>query len=436
MSDSVVTAAPSIGRTATRKAMWRLIPLIALGYGTAYIDRVNISFAALQMNRDLHFSATTYGLGAGLFFLSYAACEVPSNLLLCRFGARRWLSRIMFTWGIIALAMMFVRTAPQFYVLRFLLGMAEAGFFPGVVYYLTQWFPPNMRARAISRFYVSLPLSSAVMGALAGALLNLQGRLGLAGWQWLFLVEALPAITLSIAFFFLLPDDPTKARWLTNPERSWLIDQIEQDACSGGHRDNFGRALLDPRVLELGIINLLMLCFSYAYIFSLPDILLRLTALSITNVGYLISVMGLTGATAMILNALRSDRTGERYWHTAFPFLIVTAAFLIGGLSTRPFLAVPAIAAVAISYPALLGPFLAIPPTFLKGKSMAAGIAAMNTIGMLGGFIGPYWMGYAKDLTGNYQRGLLTLAIPALLCALLTLWMRRSALRETPVQIS
>jgi MFS transporter, ACS family, tartrate transporter len=436
MSDSVVTAAPSIGRTATRKAMWRLIPLIALGYGTAYIDRVNISFAALQMNRDLHFSATTYGLGAGLFFLSYAACEVPSNLLLCRFGARRWLSRIMFTWGIIALAMMFVRTAPQFYVLRFLLGMAEAGFFPGVVYYLTQWFPPNMRARAISRFYVSLPLSSAVMGALAGALLNLQGRLGLAGWQWLFLVEALPAITLSIAFFFLLPDDPTKARWLTDPERSWLIDQIEQDACSGGHRDNFGRALLDPRVLELGIINLLMLCFSYAYIFSLPDILLRLTALSITNVGYLISAIGLMGAATMILNAQHSDRIGERYWHTAFPFLIVTAAFLIGGLSTRPFLAVPAIAAVAISYPALLGPFLTIPPTFLKGKSMAAGIAAMNTIGMLGGFIGPYWMGYAKDLTGNYQRGLLTLAIPALLCALLTLWMRHVALRETPVQIS
>jgi len=436
MPESVVTAAPSIGLTATRKAMWRLIPLIALGYGTAYIDRVNISFAALQMNLDLHFSGITYGLGAGLFFLSYAACEVPSNLLLCRFGARRWLSRIMFTWGIIAISMMFVRTPRQFYILRFLLGMAEAGFFPGVVYYLTQWFPPNMRARAISRFYVSLPLSSAVMGALAGALLNLQGRLGLAGWQWLFLVEGLPAITLSIAFFLLLPDDPTKAHWLTGPERSWLIDQIEQDACSGGHRHNIGRALLDPRVLQISVVNLLMLCFSYAYIFSLPDILLRLTSFSVTNVGYLVSTMGLIGAAAMILNAQRSDRTGERHWHTAFPFLVITAAFLIGGLSTRPFLAVPAIAAVAIGYPALLGPFLAIPPTFLKGKSMAAGIAAINTLGMLGGFIGPYWMGYAKDLTGDYQRGLLTLTIPALLCALLILWMRRVALRGTPAAIN
>jgi ACS family tartrate transporter-like MFS transporter len=172
--------AQSIGRAAMRKATWRLIPLIALAYGTAFMDRVNISFASLQMNRDLHFTASIYGLGAGLFFLSYAACEVPSNLLLCRFGARRWLSRIMITWGVLAIAMMFVKTPMQFYVLRFLLGMAEAGFFPGVVFYLMQWFPPEMRARAVSRFYVSLPLSSVLMGAIAGALLNLQGG---SGWR-------------------------------------------------------------------------------------------------------------------------------------------------------------------------------------------------------------------------------------------------------------
>jgi MFS transporter, ACS family, tartrate transporter len=436
MSESVVTAAPSVGHTATRKAMWRLIPLIALGYGTAYMDRVNISFASLQMNRDLHFSATTYGFGAGLFFLSYAACEVPSNLLLCRFGARRWLSRILFTWGILAIAMMFVRTALQFYVLRFLLGMAEAGFFPGVVYYLTQWFPPNMRARAISRFYVSFPISSAVMGSIAGALLGLQGRLGLAGWQWLFLVEGLPAIALSIAFFLLLPDTPSDARWLTDPERSWLIDQIEQDACSGGHRHNIGRALLDPRVLQISLIFLFMLGCYYGYAFSAPDILIRLTHLSVTNVGYLISAMGLVGALAMLLNAQSSDRTGDRYWHTAIPFFALTTAFLICGTFTRPWHAVPAVAMVAIGYPALLGPLNAIPPTFLKGKTMAAGIATMNTIGMLGGFLGPYWMGYAKDLTGDYQRGLLTLTIPALLCALLTLWMRHVALRETSSQIN
>lgn len=419
--------ASGIGRSAMRKAMWRLIPLIALGYGTAYMDRVNISFAALQMNRDLHFSATVYGLGAGLFFLSYAACEVPSNLLLCRFGARRWLARIMLTWGILAIAMMFVRTSLQFYILRFLLGMAEAGFFPGVVYYLTLWFPPNMRARAISRFYVSLPLSSVVMGAIAGALLNLQGRLGLAGWQWLFLVEGLPAIALSIAFFLMLPDGPADARWLIGDERAWVIYQIEQDACSGGHRHNFGRALLDPRVLQVGLIFLAMLGTYYAYTFSAPVILIKLTGFSTTAVGFLLSAIGLLGAVAMILNAQHSDRSGDRYWHTALPFLFMSGAFLVSGLSKSPWLAVPALALVTIAQNAMLGPVVAIPPTFLKGKSMAAGMAAMNTIGMVGGFLGPYWMGYAKDLTGDYQHGLLVLTIPCLLAALLTLWMGRTA---------
>src|SRR5277367_6883206 len=223
-----------IGQSAVRKASWRLIPLIALGYGTAFMDRINISFASLQMNRDLHFSATVYGFGAGLFFLSYAVCEVPSNLLLVRFGARRWLARIMFTWGLLAISMMFVKTAPQFYIVRFLLGMAEAGFFPGVVYYLMQWFPPERRARAISGFYVSLPLSSVVMGGVAGALLNLQGRLGLAGWQWLFLVEGLPAIVLAVIFLVHLPDTPADAKWLHPEERRWLLAQIHADAALGG----------------------------------------------------------------------------------------------------------------------------------------------------------------------------------------------------------
>src|SRR5579871_6224915 len=204
-SDTPPPQQSETGRTALRKASVRLIPLIGIAYGVAYTDRVNISFAALQMNRDLHFSASAYGLGAGLFFLSYAACEIPSNLLLVRFGARRWIARIMLTWGLLAAGMMFVRTPREFYAVRFLLGMAEAGFFPGVVFYLSQWFPANVRARTVSRFYVALPLSSVFMGGLAGVLLNLQGRLGLAGWQWLFLAEGLPAVILSFVFFFFLP---------------------------------------------------------------------------------------------------------------------------------------------------------------------------------------------------------------------------------------
>jgi len=198
-----------------RKISLRLLPIITVGYGISYVDRVNVSFAALQMNRDLHFSASIYGLGAGLFFLSYGICELPSNLLLVRFGARRWIARIMFTWGVLAVGMMFVKTPIQFYAMRLLLGAAEAGFAPGIVFYLTQWFPANMRARAVSRFYVAVPLSSVLMGSIAGVLLNLQGTFGLAGWQWLFLIEGLPAVVLSFVLLLYLPDRPAYAKWLT-----------------------------------------------------------------------------------------------------------------------------------------------------------------------------------------------------------------------------
>jgi MFS transporter, ACS family, tartrate transporter len=215
VKDPASSADLTVGHSALRKAGLRFLPLIALGFGIANIDRANISFASLQMNRDLHFSASIYGLGAGLFFLSYAACELPSNLLLVRFGARRWIARIMFTWGVIAMGMMFVKTPLQFFVMRLSLGAAEAGFFPGVVFYLMQWFPAEMRARALSRFYVAVLLSSVLMGVIAGALLNLQGRLGLAGWQWLFFIEGLPAVLLSILFLTYLPDKPAEAKWLT-----------------------------------------------------------------------------------------------------------------------------------------------------------------------------------------------------------------------------
>jgi len=428
------TSSPSgderVGRSAVRKASWRLIPMIGLGYGIAYMDRVNISFASLQMNHDLHFSATVYGFGAGLFFVSYSACEVPSNLLLVRFGARRWLARIMLTWGLLAMSMMLVRTAAQFYVVRFLLGVAEAGFFPGVIFYLMQWFPPEMRARAVSRFYVSLPLASTVMGSIAGALLNLQGRLGLAGWQWLFLVEGLPAIVLSLVFLLYLPDTPADAAWLEPSEREWLQNRIRIDAESGGHTNDVVRALRDPRVLQIALVFLLMLGVTYAYSFSAPAILQKLTGLSTSNVGFLIAGMGLLGAVAMILNANHSDRRGERYWHVIVPFLVIAACFAAAGLSTAPWVGVPALTIMVIAYNALQGPNLSIPSTFLKGKSMAAGIAAMNMVGMLGGFLGPYWMGIAKDLTGDYQRGLLTLTLPALIAAGIVVLMWRNSRKQ------
>jgi ACS family tartrate transporter-like MFS transporter len=210
--DATALETAALEKSAYRKASLRVIPLIALGYGAAYIDRVNISFAALQMNRDLKFSATVYGFGAGLFFISYAACEIPSNLMLYRFGARRWLARIMVSWGLVAMAMIFVRTPAEFYIGRFALGLAEAGFFPGVIFYLTQWFPAELRARSITRFYIAWPLSTVVMGVLAGALMGLDGRLGLTGWQWLFAVEGFPAVVLGIVFFMRLAERPLADR--------------------------------------------------------------------------------------------------------------------------------------------------------------------------------------------------------------------------------
>jgi ACS family tartrate transporter-like MFS transporter len=431
VSPALTPTDDAIGRGALRKAGWRLIPLIAVGYGIAFMDRVNISFASLQMNRDLHFTASIYGFGAGLFFVSYAACEIPSNLLLYRVGARRWFARIMLTWGLLAMGMMFVKTPVQFYLMRFLLGMAEAGFFPGVIFYLSQWFPAHMRARAISRFYISLPIGSVFMGAIAGALLGLQGKAGLAGWQWLFLVEGLPAVLLSIVFWIYLPSSPAEAKWLTEEERQWILRHLEQNAAIPGTSGSVGRALLDPRVWQISLLLLCMLTTSYAYTFSAPAILQAITSLSNRGVGFLISTMSLLGAPSMILSAMHSDRTKERYLHIAIPFLVMAAGYLVGGLSTAPFLAVPALAIAALSYYSMQGPVLALASSFLQGKSAAAGIATMNTIGILGGFVGPYWMGLAKDFTGTYQPGLLALVVPSLIGATIVFMMRLRSNAET-----
>ncbi|HXP78645.1 MAG TPA: MFS transporter [Verrucomicrobiae bacterium] len=421
----------AIAASALRKASVRLIPLIAIAYGVAYTDRVNISFAALQMNRDLHFSASSYGLGAGLFFLSYAACEIPSNLLLYRFGARRWIARIMLTWGLLAMGMMFVKTPREFYIVRFLLGMAEAGFFPGVVYYLSQWFPANVRARTVSRFYVALPLSSVFMGALAGALLNLQGRLALAGWQWLFLAEGLPAVILSVIFLAYLPNTPGEAKWLTAEERDWLSNQLRADNSAIGERHSEGalRAILNLRVWQLGIYLLCIYIGFYAFSFSAPVLIQQATGLSNTNVGFAIAIMGILGALGLVLNGQHSDRAGERYLHLVVPCLLIAAAFVVGGLTVAPIFAIPAYAIIFIGFNATAGPSWAIASSFLTGKSSAAGIATANTIAIVGGFLGPYWMGRAKDFTGNYQTGLLTLAVPALGGAAILLVMRHQAIR-------
>ena len=418
----------ALGRSAQRKAGLRLIPVIAIGYGLAYVDRLNLSFASLQMNRDLHFSASVYGFGAGLFFIGYALCEVPSNLALLRFGPRRWLARIMFTWGLLAAAMMFVRTPLEFNVLRFLLGMAEAGFFPGVLYYLTLWFPARMRARAVSRFYIALPLSSVVMGSLAGWLLGLGGKLGLAGWQWLFLIEGLPAVLFSFAILKLLPDGPAKAAWLTEKEKWWLQNQLQADSEQAhlGHEAGVMQALLSPKVWLIGAYFFCALTTSYAYAFSAPTILQGVTGWSITHVGFLVASFGFAGAAAMLLNGAHSDRTGERALHCIVPCTIIAIGYVVASYAHTPWVVVASLAASFIAFHSMQGPALALPTQFLAGRAAAAGIAAMNTITMFSGFVGPYWMGVMKDATGSYQAGLRGLALPALGAAAVMFLLTRS----------
>ena len=427
---------PATGASAQRKAAIRLLPIIGIGYGLAYMDRINISFASLRMNSDLHFSATVYGIGAGLFFIAYALCEVPSNLLLLRFGPRRWLARIMFTWGLLAMAMMFVRTPFAFYATRFLLGMAEAGFFPGVIYYLTLWFPAKMRARAVSRFYVALPLSSVAMGAVAGWLMGLQGTFGLAGWQWLFLLEGLPAALFSFVILVALPDNPASAKWLTSDEKAWLQHQLDIDSSHAhlGHDAGVLRALLSPKVWMIGLFFFSALTCNYAYYFSAPAILQGVTGWSVGQVGMLVALFGVAGAAGMLFGGSHSDKTGDRALHCIVPCCVMGAGYVIAGTGQPAWLVVLALGISFVAFMSLQAPALAVPTQFLAGRAAATGIAAMNTITMFSGFVGPYWMGRMKDATGNYNLGLQGLVIPSLTAATMMFLLTRSLAKPKVIE--
>jgi ACS family tartrate transporter-like MFS transporter len=419
----------SLSDSAIRKMSWRLLPILAFGYGIAYMDRVNISFASLQMNKDLHFSGAVYGLGGGLFFVSYALLEVPSNLLLVRFGARRWLARIMFTWGVLAASMMFVRTPMQFYVMRFLLGAAEAGFFPGVVFYLMQWFPATHRGRAITRFYIALPLSVVVMGALAGSLLNLDGRLGLAGWQWLVLVEGIPAVALSVVVLLALPSQPADAAWLTSDERAWIAEQLAAERATHGELDHsLLRALAIPIVWQLGICNVFILGAAYAFNLSAPAVLQAGTGWSTASVGYAMSISSVLGAIAMVLTGWHSDRRRERHLHTVIPLVLITVGFLAMLVFKAPLLVASAFALTVIGTNAVQAAFWLIPSDALQGRTAAIGVAAIGSMGMLGSFVGPWAWGIASDVTGNTDAGVLAIAIAYTIPAALILILRRTML--------
>jgi MFS transporter, ACS family, tartrate transporter len=425
-------ASKAIGQSALHKAALRILPIIGIGYGLAYMDRISVSFAALRMNQDLHFSATVYGLGAGLFFIGNAICEVPSNLALLRFGTKRILACIIFFWGLIATSMMLVRTPLSFYTLRFMLGAAEAGFYPGVLYYLTLWFPARMRARAVSRFYIALPLSSVVMGALAGWLLGLDGKLGISGWQWLFLVEGLPAVLFTAAILAMLPDSPKQAKWLTAAEKEWLRDQLSRDDAKAhlGHESGVLKALLSSKVWMIGLFFFFAGICNYGFGFSAPIIIENATGWNVTKVGYLIALFGLASAVAMLINGAHSDRTNERAMHCIVPCCLIAVGFTVASFASAPWLVISALALSFIAFNALMAPGLSLPMEFLAGRAAAAGIAAMNTIAIFSGFAGPYWMGLSRDATGDYRRGLQGLMISSLIAAGIMFALARSLKRR------
>lgn len=419
---------------ALRKAQWRLIPLLSVCYLIAYMDRVNVSFAAETMNRDLRFSPTTYGLGAGLFFLSYALAEIPSNRMLLRFGARRWIARIMLTWGLLAAAMVLIRGPLSWYGLRLLLGFAEAGFFPGAIFYLSEWFPASQRARTISWFYIAFPLSNVVMGGAAGALLRMQGRLGLAGWQWLFLIEALPAIVMSGVIWRMLPNTPQDARWLTSEERVALeaelaSDPVRKQAVAETHgASGLRQALSSGRVWAIGFFFFFTLGSNYALSFSLPLILKGATGGSVDRVGAMVVGVGVFGALTMLLNGAHSDRIGERGRHIIVPAIVMGAALLVAGLHLTGWVAVAALVLGTGAFYAMQGPLLGLPSMILSGEAGAVAIAAITMCAVLGGFVGPYWMGWTRQWSGGYAVGIGALCIPCWLGAL----MMQSLMRHMP----
>ena len=432
----------SLERETMRKVGTRLLPFLFVLFVFNFIDRSNVALAALQMNRDLHFSSTAFGFGAGIFFIGYAIFEVPSNIALARIGARRWIARIMISWGILASAMMFVHSPIQFYALRFLLGVAEAGFFPSIVYYLTQWFPQQRRARATSRFFVALPVSGIVGGFLGGFLLGLDGHSGLAGWQWLFLVEGVPSILLGISVLWYLTDTPRDAHWLSEQQRAWLVGRMETDVRESGaiHHASALEVLRRPIVWFMALPYFLMLTAGYGYTFWVPIIIRDTLHTTDRQTGLVTATIAAVSMTIMLLSAAHSDRKEERYYHAGSSGVLIAIGFTGAALLPQPILRIMFLGLVIIGCNMMLAPFWCLPSTVLTGSAAAVGIALINSLGNVGGFIGPYVIGFVKDLTGGTKGSFLGLAVfgvgVAILCVSLKhtiLGQKRTRQRDTEI---
>jgi MFS transporter, ACS family, tartrate transporter len=399
----------------------RILPILIAAFVVSYVDRVNVGFAAITASKDLGLTASMYGLGAGLVFFSYCLFELPSNLALERFGARRWLARIMITWGIIGCCMALVQGPMSFYILRFLLGAAEAGLFPGVILYMTYWFPSQYRARYIAMFALGIPLANAVGAPVSGALLDLDGLLGVKGWQWVFILEALPAVILGCVVLVLLSDKPQDAKWLSEAERSWLQREIAREAAGRTeHRHMPLKMLLDTRVLVFAAVFFATGIPSYGLSLWMPQIVKSLGHSNV-DTGFIVAIPFVFGCASLLLWGRSSDRRQERLWHAVGAALLAFTGLAIGTAASDTTLQLVGLCIATTGIYGLKGPFLALVSEGFGSANAAAGIALVSTIGNFSGFVAPYTVGIIIERFGTYRFGLLFLAIMPLLGAIVLL---------------
>jgi MFS transporter, ACS family, tartrate transporter len=407
---AAVDARTEIEAATIRQLVLRFIPILALTYIISYIDRVNVSFAALTANHDLHLSATVYGWGAGIFFIGYFLFEYPSNRILMRVGARIWLTRIMVTWGLVSAAMALVGGPISFCVVRFLLGVAEAGLFPGLLLFMTYWFPRRYRARYISLMLIGMPVSGLIGAPLSSVLLTLDGVLGLHGWQWLYLLEAAPAVIVGICLLFCLTDKPEDATWLAPERREWLLAELAREPqAPHSHDTGFFAMMCNPRVVFYALIFFNITSASYGLGLWLPQII-KATGLTNMQTGFVTAIPYGFGLLAMVVWGRFSDRSGNRIWPTAVSTFLAAAALVVSVLLHAPMLQLAAICVATMGIYGVKGPFLSLTTESFSGGATAGGIAMVTALGNLSGFLPPYLMGWIKDATGHFEWGLIMLA--------------------------
>jgi ACS family tartrate transporter-like MFS transporter len=405
-----------------RKVNRRILPFMFLLYIVSYLDRINVGFAALQLNTDLGFSASVFGFGSGIFFLGYFLFEIPSNLILQKVGARRWIARILVTWGLISSSMLFVRGEFSFYALRFLLGVAEAGFFPGMILYLTYWYPIEERGRTVATFMTATAIAGVVGAPVSGVLLRMSGVAGMSGWQWLFLLEGLPAIVLGFVTLAVLPDGPQHAKWLTADEKQWIEERLlsERERLRSVSHHTIAQALASGRIWLLSAVYFALVMSFYGVNFWLPQIVQALSGMNDIMVGILTTVPYLAAAVGMVYAGRHSDRTQERQWHAVSAALLGAVGLVAAAYAHGAPAGLTALSIAAVGIWSMLGPFWAMSSSFLSGTAAAAGIALINSVGNLGGFAGPYLVGAVRDRTHSFEGGMLLLALFLIISAGLT----------------